>query len=58
MMAGGLLSTPVFSKFDRWISKSQGLPRVAVDLLLMALFGLSLAFILSNDFQPFLYARF
>ena len=58
MLIAGLLSTPVLKKLGQWVEEQPRLPQVVFDLVLMAIFGLSLAFILSNNFRPFLYARF
>ena len=58
MVVGGLFSTPVLSKLNNWVEKKQGVPRILLDLILLVLFGLSIAFILANDFRPFLYAQF
>jgi len=58
LVVGGLFSTPVLRRLNQWVDERQGLPRILLDLLLLALFGLSIAFILANDFQPFLYAQF
>jgi len=58
LAAGGLFSTPILRKLDQWVAERGGAARVVLDLVLIALFGLSIAFILSNDFKPFLYAQF
>jgi alginate O-acetyltransferase complex protein AlgI len=58
IVVGGLLCMPLFSKLNQWVEQKQGLRRILLDLLLLGLFGLSIAFILSNDFKPFLYAQF
>jgi alginate O-acetyltransferase complex protein AlgI len=58
LVVGGLLSTPIFVKPNKWVEEAQGPPRILLDCFLIGLFGLSIAFILSNDFRPFLYAQF
>jgi alginate O-acetyltransferase complex protein AlgI len=58
LLVGGVLSTPVLVKINQWVEEKQGVPRIILDLLLLCLFVLSIAFILSNDFKPFLYAQF
>ena len=58
LVVGGLFCTPVLSKLQNWVDEKQGLTRIFLDVLLLGLFVLSIAFILSNDFKPFLYAQF
>lgn len=58
LVVGGLLSTPLLVKPNKWVEEAQGLPRILLDCFLIGLFVLSIAFILSNDFRPFLYAQF
>ncbi len=58
LIIGVFFSTPVLAKLNQRVEEVQGLPRILVDLALLGIFGLSIAFILINGFKPFLYARF
>ncbi len=58
LLIGAVLTTPLLARFETLNFINSKVWRVVLDILLLALLVLSLAFILSNGFKAFMYARF
>jgi alginate O-acetyltransferase complex protein AlgI len=58
MVIAILVCTPIGKKIENRISSQQGYRRLIVDLILLIIFVISVFYLLSNGFRPFLYSQF
>ena len=58
LVVGILFCLPFFNRFDKKASEKGGTPRLLLDIVYLVLFILSIAYILANGYNAFIYAQF
>ena len=59
ILLGIVFSTPIYKWFKKHVDNSKGITLTVVeDIILGILFGVSIMFLVSNSYNPFIYFRF